>query len=157
MKTAFIGLGSMGGTQAQLIARSGNDLAVYDSYAPASEAFHGQARIADSAADAARGAEIVEICVRDDTQVMDTVFGPGGAAGSMNSGTLLLVHSTIRLDTIRELSSRLVERGIALVDAPVTRTPVDDRGRFVLTMASGDPADIARASLNNSPGLADIA
>ena len=58
MKTAFIGLGSMGGPQAHHVARAGFELAVFDPAVPALEGFQGKARLASSAADAARGAEI---------------------------------------------------------------------------------------------------
>lgn len=64
MKVAYIGLGSMGAPQARLIARSKqHELAVHDAFPAARDAFRGIARTAESAADAAKGAEIACVCV----------------------------------------------------------------------------------------------
>ncbi|HNC69809.1 MAG TPA: NAD(P)-binding domain-containing protein, partial [Pseudomonadales bacterium] len=94
MKIAFIGLGSMGAPLARLIARAGHELGVYDSHAPAGEAFRDITAVAGSPADAARGAEVVCVCVRDDRQVEDVVFGlsadPLGARGLDDPGDLVV-------------------------------------------------------------------
>ncbi len=145
MQTAFIGLGSMGAPQARYVARAGFELAVFDAAAAALESFRGTARLASSAADAARGAEIACVCVRDDQQLETAVFGPAGIAEGLAPGGLLLVHSTVRIDTLKSLESRLASRGIALVDAPVTRTRPTNDNPFVLTMLGGEPAQRKRA------------
>lgn len=145
MNVAFVGLGSMGRPQAKLIARAGHALAVFDAFPAALEPFRGVARIAPSAADAARGAEIACVCVRDDKQLEQAVFGEAGLADGLAPGALLLVHSTVRIETLRALEPRLAARGIALVDAPVTRTRPTDVDPFVLTMLGGEEALRARA------------
>ena len=145
MKTAFVGLGSMGGPQAQHVSRAGFELAVFDPAAPALERFRGTARLASSAADAARGAEIACVCVRDDQQLEAAVFGPAGIAEGLAPGGLLLVHSTVRIDFLKQLESRLVPRRISLVDAPVTRTRPTNDDPFVLTMLGGEPEQRKRA------------
>jgi 3-hydroxyisobutyrate dehydrogenase-like beta-hydroxyacid dehydrogenase len=145
LKVAYVGLGSMGAPQARLIARGGMELAVYDPYPPALEAFAGLARIAGSAADAARDADIACVCVRDDQQVEDVILGEGGLSDGLLPGSLALIHSTIRIDTLHRLNSRLVPRRIALVDAPVSRTRRTDDEPFVFTMMGGMAADVDRA------------
>jgi 3-hydroxyisobutyrate dehydrogenase len=145
MKVAYVGLGSMGAPQARLIARSGRELAVYDPFPAALEAFRGIARLAGSAADAAREAEIACVCVRDDRQVEDVVLGEAGLAEGLASGALVLIHSTIRIDTLHRLKDALAPRGIGVVDAPVSRTRPTDDEAFVFTMLGGDAADVARA------------
>jgi len=145
MKVAFVGLGSMGAPQARLIARAGFDLSVYDPFPAALEAFRGIARLATTAADAADGAEIACICVRDDKQVREALFGPQGLVEGLAPGALVLLHSTVRIDGLEKLQSELVAHGISLVDAPVTRTRRTDEDKFVLTMLGGAPADVERA------------
>ncbi|MEZ4280291.1 MAG: NAD(P)-binding domain-containing protein [Myxococcota bacterium] len=145
MKIGFIGLGSMGGPQARLIARAGFELSVYDAFPEALDRFRGVARLADSAADAAKGAEIVGVCVRDDEQLEEAVFGAEGAAAALAPGALLLVHSTVRIDTLRSAAARLAARDVALVDAPVSRTRPTDDDPFVFSMLGGEPAQRARA------------
>lgn len=138
MKVTFVGLGSMGGDQATQIAGSNLDLTVFDVVPAAMEKFAGKARLATSLAGAARGADVLAICVRDDQQVLDTLFGSGGAAEHLEKGSVVMVHSTIRLDTVSAIAARLAEKGIEFVDAPVSRTRVEDDGRFVFTMTGGD-------------------
>lgn len=145
MKVGFVGLGYMGGPQARLIARAGFALSVFDVGPAALEKFRGVATLATSAAEVAEGAAMVGICVRDDRQVEDVLFGERGVAERLAPGALLLVHSTIRIDTLHSLAARLGARGIALVDAPVSRTRPTDDEPFVFTMLGGDPANRTRA------------
>lgn len=144
-KVAFIGLGEMGGQLAQRIAAGGFALAVHDVSAPARERFRDLARLGDSPADAARGTSTAHVCVRDDAQVESVVFGPKGLVDGLERGALVVVHSTIRVETVEGVRDGLAERGIGLIDAPVTNTPPTDDGRFVLTMVGGPSAEIALA------------
>jgi len=144
MKVAYIGLGSMGGDQAQLIAASDFDLTVYDPFPAAMERFETKAQLAKSVADAAEGADVLQVCVRDDAQVDDVLFGESGAAETLASGSVVVVHSTVRIDTVKTLSERLAMRGVTLIDAPVSRTRRDASGPFVFTMGGGDTAAFER-------------
>jgi 3-hydroxyisobutyrate dehydrogenase len=145
MKVAYIGLGSMGAPQARLIARNGLELAVYDAYPDALRKFEGIADLAGSPAEAAHGADIACVCVRDDQQVNDAVLGQGGLAQGLAPGSLLLIHSTIRIETLRKLKTALAAHAIALVDAPVSRTRRTDDDPFVFTMLGGETTDVERA------------
>lgn len=145
MKIAFVGLGSMGAPQARLVARAGFDLAVHDALPAAREAFRGVARVADSAADAARGAEVACVCVRDDQQVEAVVLGAAGLLAGLAPGSILLIHSTIAVATLEHLRTQLAPKKVALVDAPVTRTRPTDQDAFVFTMLGGEVADVERA------------
>jgi 3-hydroxyisobutyrate dehydrogenase len=145
MKVAYIGLGSMGAPQARLIARGGLALTVYDAYPDALGKFGGIAHLANSPAEAAQGADIACVCVRDDQQVNDAVLGEQGLAQALGSGSLLLIHSTIRIETLHALKAALAPRGIALVDAPVSRTRRSDDDPFVFTMMGGEATDVERA------------
>jgi 3-hydroxyisobutyrate dehydrogenase-like beta-hydroxyacid dehydrogenase len=135
----------MGAPQARLIARSGLDLAVYDPFPAALQAFDGIARLATSAADAAGGAEVACVCVRDEKQVNDAVFGVQGLAAGLAPGALLLLHSTVHVDYLRKLEAQLAPHKISLVDAPVTRTRRTDDEPFVLTMLGGEAAAVEKA------------
>lgn len=159
MKIGFIGLGNMGAPLARLIARAGYDLSVFDAWPASAEKFRGIATLAASSAEAAEGASIVCVCVRDDHQVDEVLFGQDGAAERLASGTLLLIHSTVRIDTLHAIERRLAPRGIALVDAPVSRTQPTDDDPFVFTMLGGDPAQRVRAleiAGAYSTGIAEI-
>lgn len=142
-KIAFIGLGSMGAPLAQLLAKESFELAVFDPFPKALDAFEGIARLASSPADAA--AEISCICVRDDKQVRDVLFGDNGLADALDAGALVLIHSTISIEALNEIGAKLAEKGVRLVDAPVSRTRMTSDGPFVYTMMGGEAEDVARA------------
>ncbi len=142
MKVAFVGLGSMGGPLARLIARGGHELAVHDASPAACIAFRGSARVASSASDAANGAECACVCVRDDRQVTEVVLGGTGLVEALAPGALILVHSTVELATLHRLRQQLGPCRIALVDAPVSRTRRADDAAFVFTMLGGEARDV---------------
>jgi len=135
MKVGFIGLGSMGGDQAGLLARNFDSLTVYDVSPKAMAAFEGKATLAKSLADAARDADVVGVCVRDDAQVNESV---DGLLPAMKPGSVLLIHSTIRPSTAIAIAARADKSGVSVLDAPVTRTVMGKDGPFVFCMTGGD-------------------
>ncbi|MDG6079884.1 NAD(P)-dependent oxidoreductase [Erythrobacter litoralis] len=144
-KVAFIGLGSMGAPLAKLIAKGGHDLSVYDPFPKATEAFEGVARIASSPADCAAGIEVACICVRDDAQVRDVLFGENGMADALAQGALVAIHSTIAVEALKDIASKLAEKDIATIDAPVSRTRQTTDDAFVYCMLGGEAEDIERS------------
>jgi len=135
----------MGGDQARLIARSEHMLTVFDLSADARERFRGIATLADNISSAVSDVDMVQICVRDAKQVQDVLFGEGKVATSAKPGTLVVVHSTIDVDSVHAITERLQQAGLQFADAPVTRTSLDGDGRFVLTMFGGDAEAFAKA------------
>lgn len=140
MRIGFIGLGSMGGDQARLLAKAYPDMVIYDASPAAMQAFAGKARLASSITDVGRETEVVGVCVRDDQQVRDVLEGAKGLIASMPTGSVILVHSTIRPQTVIDVAAKAASRDITLIDAPVSRTVIDGNGPFVITMTGGDPA-----------------
>jgi len=145
MRVGFVGLGSMGGDQARLLAHAPFDLMVYDAFPAALQAFEGKAKLADSLASIGRHGEIVGVCVRDDQQVREVLEGDGGLLASMAAGSVILIHSTIRPETVVDLAEKAGRRDIAVIDAAVTRTVMQAGGPFVFTMTGGDEQITERA------------
>ncbi|HLG87286.1 MAG TPA: NAD(P)-dependent oxidoreductase [Alphaproteobacteria bacterium] len=140
MRVGYVGLGSMGGDQARLLAKSPFDFMVYDVSATALAAFEGKAKIAGSLAELGRDRDVISICVRDDQQVRDVLEGAGRLLDSMIKGSIVLVHSTVKPETIVDLAGKAARRGVTLIDAPVTRTVMQSGGQFVFTMTGGAEA-----------------
>jgi 3-hydroxyisobutyrate dehydrogenase len=137
MRVGYVGLGSMGGDQARLLAKSSFDFIVYDVSAAALAAFEGKAKIAGSLAELGRDRDVISICVRDDQQVRDVLEGEGHLLDSMAKNSVILIHSTVKPETIIDLAEKAAQRGVALIDAPVTRTVMQSGGQFVFTMTGG--------------------
>jgi 3-hydroxyisobutyrate dehydrogenase len=144
---AFLGLGIMGSRMAANLARAGVELTVWNRSPEKAEGFcseHG-ARFARTPAEAAAAAEIVFTMVVDGPQVEHVLLGPDGAAQGASPGTLCVDCSTIGPSMTRTIGTRLAERGLMMLDAPVTGSSPRAEDGTLTIMAGGDPADFQRA------------
>ena len=104
----------------------------------------GGARAATPAA-AAQGAELLFVMVVNDAQVEAVLFGAEGAAAALPRGATVVLSSTVPAGFVRDLAARLAERGLQLLDAPVSGGAIAaDRGELTI-MASGPAAAFAAA------------
>ncbi|OYO14113.1 hydroxyacid dehydrogenase [Enemella evansiae] len=138
MNVGWIGLGAMGGPMAGQLARSGFTVTGFD------PVVRGLAGIADApdAAAAVAGAEVVGLMVATPAQVqavLDSVLD------ALTEGAVVLVFATIGPDSAREAALRLAERGIGMVDAPVSGGTVRAGTGELLLMVGGEPAAVQRA------------
>ncbi|WP_264297494.1 MULTISPECIES: 3-hydroxyisobutyrate dehydrogenase [unclassified Halomonas] len=119
---AFIGLGNMGGPMAANLAKAGFDVHAFDlsQEALASAKSHG-CEVAASAADAARGADIV-ISMLPAGQHVRALFVDGETplGDIIEQGALVIDSSTIDAESAREVAAALEQKGISFIDAPVS-------------------------------------
>jgi 3-hydroxyisobutyrate dehydrogenase len=121
-KVAFIGLGVMGGPMARHLAAAGHDVTVYNRTAGKAEdwvAAHG-GRSAATPAAAAEGAQVVLSCVGADRDVEAVTLGPDGAFSVMQPGSLFVDHTTASAIIARRLAEEGWQRGLLVLDAPVS-------------------------------------
>lgn len=139
MQVGFIGLGFLGTKIARGIVEGGFDTVVYDVNPEALESFtERNVTIASSIAEVAKGSEIVEVCVINDAQVDEVVAGPDGLLKTpMQTGSIIVIHSTISPATCRRLSEQAAAVGVSLVDAALTSN-VDRNTRVVLVGGDAD-------------------
>lgn len=117
LKLGYIGLGNMGAPMATKMTEWPGGVTVFDIRTDAMTPLAEKgARLADSAADVA-AADIIHITVLNDAQVREVV---GEVAAHAEPGTVIAIHSTISDTTAVELARDLKERGIHIVDAPVS-------------------------------------
>jgi 3-hydroxyisobutyrate dehydrogenase len=141
MRTAFIGLGRMGGSMADHALRAGHSVAAFDVRSEALEPRVALgARRATSPRDAACGAELACITVLDDAQLEEVMLGPDGILASEPAPAVIAVHSTVRVDTIRRLASEASALESALLDAGISGG-VQGAERGDLYLMVGGPAD----------------
>jgi 3-hydroxyisobutyrate dehydrogenase-like beta-hydroxyacid dehydrogenase len=144
---AFLCLGAMGRPMAGHLARAGHRIAVWNRTRSRAEAFvaeHG-GRAAASPADAARGARFVYCCTADDDALRALALGPDGAFQGLAARALFVDHTTASPGLARELARAGAERGIAVLDAPVSGGEEGARRGALTIMAGGDADDFARA------------
>jgi 3-hydroxyisobutyrate dehydrogenase-like beta-hydroxyacid dehydrogenase len=147
MRVGFIGLGIMGSRMAANLRRAGHDLTVYNRTRATAEAWaaeHG-ATVAAMPADAGAAADVVITMVVDGDQVREVLLGPGGVAEGAAPGTLCVDMSTIAPSQTRAIGAALAERGLSLLDAPVTGSAPRAEDGTLTIMAGGEPDDFERA------------
>lgn len=142
----FIGLGTMGRDMARNLLRGGFRVRAYDIVPQAvAEAVAAGAVAATSIADAAAGAEIVITMLPDTPDVEAVVMGEGGLLRYPPSGRVVVDMSTIAPQAVRRMHAALQQRGVALLDAPVSGGPVGAKNASLSIMVGGDAAAFARA------------
>ena len=146
MKIGFIGTGNIGILIARDLAESGNPLTVYDVMPEGPEELNAKgANIAASPAEVAQNAEIIGICVRTDQDVHDVMEGTNGILSVAKPGILVLIHSTVRIDTVHAIAAKAKEKGVHVMDAPVSRGVGSPQKKGIVFMLGGAPEDVARA------------
>ncbi|MFF9477868.1 2-hydroxy-3-oxopropionate reductase [Streptomyces sp. NPDC014733] len=117
----FIGLGIMGSPMAVNLARAGHTVRGWNrspGRAAALVAAGGQE--AASIADAVRGADVVIIMVPASPQVEAVAYGPDGVLAHAAPGTLFIDHSSITPQTSADLAAAAADKGVRVLDAPVS-------------------------------------
>ena len=145
MKVGFVGLGNMGWPMARNLARAGFDLIVRDADVGRQQRF--AAEHACSAAEtpaAFRAAEAVVTMLPTGGIVREVILD-WGLAGALRSGSVVVDMSSSDPTGTRELGGELGERGIVLVDAPVSGgVPRAEAGTLSIMIGADDAAAIER-------------
>ena len=117
----FIGLGIMGLPMSQNLIKAGFPLVVYNRTREKTKALADQgATVADSAMEVARQSTTIIIMVSDSPDVEDVVLGKDGVIEGVQGGSVVIDMSTISPSVTREIGSRLAEKGVGMLDAPVS-------------------------------------
>jgi len=146
-RASFIGLGAMGFPMAGHLSRNGFSTTVYNRNAGKASQWADTytGTTAPTPADAARGSAVVALCVGNDDDVRSVVYGDTGVLASMDSGSLLIDHTTASAELARELHAECARRGIGFIDAPVSGGQAGAESGQLTVMAGGDREDFDRA------------
>src|SRR5581483_9878708 len=145
MKTGFIGLGVQGKYLAINQAQAGYDLMVYDIRPePLQELAAAGAKIAASAKEVAAHAEVVQICVLDDTQLAAVMLGSDGVLAGAARGTIVAIHSTVRPATIATMAEAGAARDVEVIDVPVSGSENGAKNKTMSYMAGGSETAFAK-------------
>jgi 3-hydroxyisobutyrate dehydrogenase len=139
---AFLGLGVMGYPMAGHLARAGHRVTVYNrtpGKAAQWVAQHGGASAPTPAA-AAAGAEIVLMCVGNDTDVRAVALGTDGALAGMKPGAVLVDHTTASAQVAREVHAAAARAKIGFLDAPVSGGQAGAENGKLTIMVGGEKA-----------------
>jgi 2-hydroxy-3-oxopropionate reductase len=121
MKTGFIGLGIMGKPMAKNLLKAGYRLVVFDiNAAPMKELAAAGAETAASPKEVAEKCDVVVTMLPNSPHVRAVLLGPQGVIEGARPGKTVIDMSSIAPLASREIASLLSEKGVEMLDAPVS-------------------------------------
>lgn len=121
MKIGFVGLGIMGKPMAKNLMKAGYDLIVYNRSPKAVEELAQMgATAAKSVVEVAAVADVFFTMVPNSPDVKDVLFGEGNAISALRAGSVVIDMSSINPVSSREFAAALAQKGIEMLDAPVS-------------------------------------
>jgi 3-hydroxyisobutyrate dehydrogenase len=147
-RLGFIGLGIMGTPMAGHLAAAGYPLSVHDIDPSAAERFaktHPAVGVGTDAASVGQHVDVVITMLPDGEQVQQVALGTNGLAETMAAGSLLVDCSSAQPWLTRETAATLAERGITMIDAPVSGAQWGAERAELVFMVGGPAAEVERA------------
>ena len=142
----FVGLGAMGGRMAKRLLDAGHAVVGYNR-TPGRSRWLVEAGM-QPASTPREAAERGVVCFSmvSDTRALDAVTrGPDGILSGLRPGALYVDMSTVSPEAVRDLGREVAARGAAMLDAPVSGSPLTlDQGRLSI-MVGGEAAALERA------------
>ena len=121
MKVGFIGRGGIGKPMAINIAKSGFDLTVTDlREQPLNELAHYGARVAASAREVSEISDLVLASLPSDLVSEEVALGSNGVLAGAKSGDIYVELSTISPGLVHTIAKKASDKGVAVLDAPVS-------------------------------------
>ena len=145
-RIGFIGLGLMGHGMAKNLVTKGFPLTVraHRNRKPLEDLLAAGAKEVKGNADVARNADIVFLCVTGAPQVEEIVFGADGIMTAARNGLIVVDTSTSEPGTTAKTREALAQKGVAFVDAPLARTPIEAEQGRLNVMVGADEAMFAK-------------
>jgi 2-hydroxy-3-oxopropionate reductase len=142
----FIGLGVMGAPMARNLLAAGHPLVVHSrSPEPVEEAVEAGAERASSPREVGARAGTVILMLPDSPAVEAVALGDDGVLAGASEGDLLIDMSTIHPTVAVAVARAGAERGVGVLDAPVSGGDVGAREGTLSIMVGGEEADVQRA------------
>lgn len=141
MKIGFIGLGIMGRPMAKNLIKAGYELVVYDKYATTEDFAAMGVAVGSSNADVASKSDVVITMLPNSPHVKEAVLGAQGVLEGAKAGLVLVDMSSIAPQASQEISAAVAQKGVIMLDAPVSGgEPKAIDGSLAIMV--GGPADV---------------
>jgi 2-hydroxy-3-oxopropionate reductase len=142
----FIGLGVMGAPMARNLVEAGHPLVVHNrSRGPVDALAAAGAEPASSPREVAERSGVVITMLPDSPAVEDVVLGSDGVLEGASEGDLLIDMSTIHPTVSVAIAEAGRERGVGVLDAPVSGGDVGARDATLSILVGGEQGDVERA------------
>ena len=138
-KIGFIGLGIMGRPMSKNLIKAGYELTVYNrSRGPMDELAAMGANTANSPKQVAENSDIVITIVTDTPDVEQVILGPNGVIEGVLKDMVVIDMSTISPSVTRSIAAKLREKGVHMLDAPVSGGDTGAQAGTLAIMVGGD-------------------
>ena len=145
-KIGFIGLGNMGLPMAQNLLKAGHAVTGFDLAKPTlAKLASAKGSAVDSVPAVCRGAEVIITMLPAGAHVRAVYSGEDGVIANANERALLIDCSTIDVATARAVAGAAAERGLDMLDAPVSGGVGGAQAGTLTFMVGGSDAAFARA------------
>lgn len=138
---SFLGLGVMGYPMAgHLTSKTDANMMIYNRTFGKAEGWTKQfkGKASKTPADAARGADIVFICVGNDNDLEQVLTGKDGVIETIKSGAIIVDHTTVSADISRRMYDVFKDKGVSFLDAPVSGGQAGAEKGALSVMVGGD-------------------
>ncbi len=145
-KVGFIGLGIMGQGMAKNLMEAGFEVNVWNRTPARMDPFcEAGARCCSSPADVAARSDIIITCVSNTADVEEVILRENGVIYGAREGSLVIDMSTISPDGARYVAGALKQKGVHMLDAPVSGGSEGAARGTLSIMAGGDQEQFQRA------------
>lgn len=145
-KIGFIGLGIMGRGMSANLLKAGFEVTVWNRTVSRAEALVEQGATAGaSPADVAANSDIIVTCVSDTPDVEAVILGENGVIHGVKSGALIIDCSTISPVATKNIAAQLNEKGVFMLDAPISGGSEGAANGTLSIMVGGDADQFERA------------
>lgn len=139
MRVSFIGLGNMGSAIVERFHNSGIDVSGFDLNADARLRLRNQGiQSANDIAAVLEGRDVVCTCLPNSNAVRKVCMGAEGLLSKLVPGSLLIELSTIDPGTMRVVASAASDKGIDVLDCPISGSPELARQGEIVLIVGGD-------------------
>tara|TARA_B100001121_G_C18655017_1_gene605983 strand:- start:158 stop:1021 length:864 start_codon:yes stop_codon:yes gene_type:complete len=140
MKLSFIGLGVMGYPMAGFLSKAGHDVTVFNRTISKAEKWCTEycGNLSESPKQAAKGAEIVFICVGNDDDVREVILHEDGAIHGLGKSAIIVDHTTASARLAVEVYDEARKHEINFLDAPLSGGQAGAESGQLTIMVGGD-------------------
>jgi 2-hydroxy-3-oxopropionate reductase len=145
-KVGFVGLGIMGGAMAGNLLAAGHEIVVHNrTRTKAEQLIAYGVRVADSPRELAEVSDIIITMLPGPPEVEEVVSGEGGLLEGTAEGSLIVDMSTSSPILAQQLAHTARERGVRMLDGPVSGGDIGARDGTLSIMVGGEDEDFERA------------
>jgi len=145
-RVGFIGLGIMGYHMAANLVNAGYEVLAYDVVPACVERAAERGCVpCESIREVAEGCDVIVTMLPNSPHVKAVVLGAGGVLEHARPGTLIIDMSSIAPEASREVERACREKGVRMVDAPVSGGEPKAKDGTLAIMVGGEEADFERA------------